>query len=246
MIVVRQFVFLHLHKSGGTFVNKFLYRFFPDAALLGYHLPAKYLPREFAGLPQFGLVRNPWDYYVSWYSFQSGRLEPNALFRCVSHEGRLDFPATIGNLATLGEQPELLARVRSLLPDRIQAHGLNLTKSCLDELAGRRIGFYSFLYDRLYGPESSAVIGRMELLRSELSAFLRRVGIELTQPMREYLQCEPPANRSAHRPYPEFYDDETRNLVASRDGRLIEKHRYEFARETAESPESNASPAAAP
>ena len=70
MIATPRFVFIHLHKSGGTFVNECLLRFVPAARRLGYHLPRAAVPSEYAHLPVLGYVRNPWSYYVSWYAFQ--------------------------------------------------------------------------------------------------------------------------------------------------------------------------------
>ena len=81
MIVTPRFVFLHLHKSGGTLVNTGLIRYIAGARHIGYHLPRSMLPEQFASLPLLGLVRNPWSYYVSWYSFQRARPRPNALLR---------------------------------------------------------------------------------------------------------------------------------------------------------------------
>ena len=60
MIVADRFVFLHLHKSGGSFVNEFLLRFVPDARRLGYHLPRSLTPATHASLPTLGfVVRSP-------------------------------------------------------------------------------------------------------------------------------------------------------------------------------------------
>src|SRR5688572_3515373 len=98
MIVTPRFVFLHLHKSGGTFVNELLLRYVPEARQIGYHLPWRRLPEAYRVLPVLGLVRNPWSYYVSWYSFQSRRAQPNALFRVLSDGGRLGFAATVRNM----------------------------------------------------------------------------------------------------------------------------------------------------
>ena len=44
MIVTPRFVFLHLHKSGGTFVNESVMKFVPDARQIGYHLPRSMIP----------------------------------------------------------------------------------------------------------------------------------------------------------------------------------------------------------
>lgn len=228
MIVTSRFVFIHLHKSGGSFVNQFLLRFFPDARLIGYHLPLACMPVEYSRLPVFGLIRNPWDYYVSWYCFQSQKQEPNALFRCVSDNGRLDFCATVQNLLTLGESPALMARVLAELPEQFGGSGLNLTRSCMEAHAGSATGFYSFLCRRAYGDEHNLRIGRMEALRAEVEAFLLANGIALTQQMSEYLRHRGRANVSARTHYADYYDEKTRTEVARRDAYVIARFGYQF------------------
>lgn len=228
MIVTSRFVFLHLHKSGGTFVNQFLLRFFPEARLIGYHLPRAHLPPQFSRLPLFGLVRNPWDYYVSWYSFQMMRPVPNPLYGCTSEDGRLGFTGTVRNLVTLGEQPDRLAELRSRLPDQFIGHGVNLTRNCLAPLAGSRSGFYAFMYRRMYGDDKEINFGRMESLRADLAAFLESRGVNLSDEMTHYIRHHERTNTSNHRPYRELYDDATRDLVATRDACVIERFGYRF------------------
>ena len=46
MIATGRFVFLHLHRSGGTFVNEWLLRFVPGTRLIGYHFPRSLIPPE--------------------------------------------------------------------------------------------------------------------------------------------------------------------------------------------------------
>lgn len=229
MIVTRDFVFLHLHKSGGTFVNRFLLECFEDARMLGYHLPRAYLPPQYATLPVFGLVRNPWDYYVSWYSFQAGRPAPNPLFRIVSDDGRLGFAATLANLLRLGEDAPRLERVTAAMPEEFTNQGLNLTRACLRSLAGSPRGFYSWMFERMYGDRSGITIGRMETLRADLATFLARIGVPLDARRREFLQQHPALNVSAHPPRAALYDAASRDLVAVRDRALIEQFGYRFA-----------------
>ena len=228
MIVTNRFVFLHLHKSGGTFVNQLLLRFFSEARLIGYHLPRAFLPPQFAQLPLFGLVRNPWDYYVSWYSFQKMRLAPNPLYNCTSDDGRLGFTATIRNLVTLGEQPDRLAELHSRLPNQFTGSGVNLTRKCLVPLTGSCSGFYSFMYQRMYGDDKDVHFGRMESLRTDLAAFLELLEVDLRAEMIHHIWYENRTNTSIHRPYREFYDDATRDLVAVRDAYLINRFGYQF------------------
>jgi hypothetical protein len=230
MIVTPRFVFLHLHKSGGTFVNTGLMRFVADARQVGYHLPRSLIPEQFAALPLLGLVRNPWAYYVSWYSFQRARPRPNALFRTLSNGGTLDFNATVRNMLSLDRDAGLLDRVLAALPATYTNQGLNLPGFALAAIRGSGLGFYSFLYRYLYGPDVTTVrLARMEHLRSEVPRLLESAGEPLTDAMRDYLNTAPALNTSAHEPHREFYDDDLARLVAERDHPVIERHGYAFS-----------------
>ncbi|MDE1897463.1 MAG: hypothetical protein KGI40_06475 [Xanthomonadaceae bacterium] len=228
MIVTDRFVFLHLHKSGGTFVNRFLQAFFPDARQIGYHLPRTCLPASCAALPLLGSVRNPWDYYVSWYAFQTAKPRPNPVFRVVSDQGRLGFADSVRNLLTLGEQPALLDAVRSGLPDIFPNRGINLTRDCLEPLVGSRLGFYSFLYQHIYGEANDVSILDMHALRDGLPVLLEQIGVPATAAMRHYLSRAPALNSSEHGHYADYYDATLRALVAERDAEVIARHSYAF------------------
>ena len=116
MIVTESLVYVHLHKSGGTFVNECLMRFFPSARMLGYHLPCSMIPAEFTHLPILGFVRSPWSYYVSWYAFQSQMAQPNALFRIVSEDRSQDFQGTLRNLLGMSSDNTMLDQLVASLP----------------------------------------------------------------------------------------------------------------------------------
>lgn len=232
MIVTPRCVFLHLHKSGGTFVNAGLMRHVPGAQQIGYHLPRSSLPLQFASLPMLGLVRNPWSYYVSWYSFQRSRPRPNALFQIMSDGGRLDFNATARNLLSLGRDAALLDRVIASLPTAYSNQGLNLPGFALEPIRDSGMGFYSFLYRHLYGPDLDAVrVGRMEQLRVELPRMLEEVGQAIGASLREYIEAAPALNRSEHGAHAEYYDAASMTLVAERDQLVISRHEYDFGRE---------------
>ncbi|MEZ5564957.1 MAG: hypothetical protein R3F24_05325 [Gammaproteobacteria bacterium] len=144
MIVTGSLVFLHLHKSGGSFVNHILRRHCPDAREIGYHLPRHLIPESCVHLPVLGLVRNPWSYYVSWYSFQQQRPKPNALYRVLSNDGQLDFTHTIANMLDLGQNEAMLARIVELLPRDYGTRGLNLPGFALARMRGSAEGSIRF------------------------------------------------------------------------------------------------------
>jgi hypothetical protein len=229
MIVTPRFVFLHLHKSGGTFVNECLFKFVPDALHVGYHLPRSMIPAEYAGLPVLGLVRNPWSYYVSWYRFQLKRPHPNFLFRILSDEGQLNFDATLRNMLNLGAGSVRLDLLIRALPPAYGNQGLNLPGFALEPIRSTQLGFYSYLYRYLYdGAGSPMVVGRMESLRKDLSRMLEKVSQPVTADMRAYIEKDSPRYASAHSAYSDYYSSELRELVARRDAEVIERHRYRF------------------
>jgi hypothetical protein len=231
MIATTRFVFLHLHKSGGSFVNECLVRFFPDARRLGYHLPASQLPAELRALPLLGFVRSPWSYYVSWYAFQSQRPRPNALFRIVSEAGTLDFKATVRNLLELGSDAQRLERVLAQLPAHYgdAGFGLNLPAFALAPIRASGLGFYSFLFRYMYdAPGLEPVVGRCETLRADLLAFLDDRRIEYPLDLRDFVLAAPPRNASTHGDWRAYYDRDLAGLVAERDASIIERFGYRF------------------
>jgi hypothetical protein len=230
MITTDRFVFLHLHKSGGTFANECLLRFVPGARFVGHHLPRSMIPPESAKLPVLGTVRNPWSYYVSWYFFQLERPNPNFLFRVLSDEGRLDFNATVRNMLDLGYGSIRLDMLLRSLPKSYGNPGLNLPAQELERIRNSRLGFYSFLYRHLYsGVGKPVVVARLEALRQELLPMLQGAGQPVDDAMRQFVDDEAPRNSSQHAPYAEYYSPEVRDLVAQRDADVIEMHDYRFA-----------------
>jgi hypothetical protein len=65
VFVTRDFVFLHVPKTGGTYVRTHL----PEVLYETQHGGIKDIPSEFQGLPKYAVVRNPWDWYVSWWTY---------------------------------------------------------------------------------------------------------------------------------------------------------------------------------
>lgn len=228
MIVCNKFVFLHLHKSGGTFVNQMMATCIPYAKQIGYHLPYKEIPGGFKRQPVLGTVRNPWSYYVSWYHFQAGMESPNALFQVASDGNTLDFNATVTNLVRLHEDDERVAELASLLPVGYKNHGLNLTRHCIGAISGSGLGFFSFLYKRLYEGAESPTILKMECLRSGLKDFIECHSVEPLARLHAFIDQTPRLNTSQHGDYRDYYSESLKELVAEADSMLIDLHGYTF------------------
>jgi len=228
MIGTDRFVFLHLHKSGGTFFNECMLRFVPGARQLGYHLPRSMIPPQYAALPVLGLVRNPWSYYVSWYSFQSQRRQSNDLYRILSEGGTLGFGGTLRNMLDLGFAGGKLDELLAALPPEYTGRGLNLPAPVLGRIRASNLGFYSFLYRYIYDGPGHLHLGRLEHLRSDLVMMLNAVAQPVNSAMHEYIDKAQPRNVSVHADYASLYDDELRDLVAERDALVITRHGYRF------------------
>ncbi len=229
MIVTERFVFLHLHKSGGSFVIDAVLRHLEGAREVGYHLPGTLIPDDARGRPVLGLVRNPWSYYVSWYAFQRQRPRPNLLFRVLSNEGQLDFAATIHNMLDLGRDDGRLDQLVAGLPADYGRRGLNLPGFALAPIRGSGLGFYSFLYRHLYGGVTADLnVGRMEGLPQELLRLFELAGQPVSDELRQHLLTAPPKNPTPHAPYADYYDQALRERVAAQDAMVIERHAYRF------------------
>lgn len=225
MLVCDKFIFLHLHKSGGTFVNQLMMTCLPGVRKLGYHLPASEIPPGLRHLPVLGTVRGPFGYYVSWYHFQHGLAKRNALFELCSDGGRLGFASTIERLVTLESRPLLIDALVAAFPDDYVGSGLNLTKHCIARIADSKTGFYTFLHDRLYRDAPRATILRAEELRSALGRFLAPLYPE--RPLwREFLEHAPDMNRSRHGAIGDYYPGDLGHLIETFDRPIFDRYGY--------------------
>lgn len=81
MLITREFVFVHLPKTGGMFIRQACE---PIAVAsiedLEGHAGVEQIPPEHAHLPVFAVIRNPWDWYVSRWKFGQEQGEPEQTF----------------------------------------------------------------------------------------------------------------------------------------------------------------------
>jgi hypothetical protein len=224
MILTPRFVFIHLHKSGGSFVNEVLLEHVPGARKLGHHAPASLLPASHAGLPVLGVIRNPWEYYVSWFTFQSERR--TWVWQAFSEDGTLDFAATTARMLRAGEDDALIDRLVAHAPVEFPQRQMNLTKACLEGLRGRPFGWYTFLFRRMYADLPVHFL-RKENLREALLDFLRKQGIE-SPALERRVREAPLANATSHAPYRECYDAALARLVSEREREVVTRFGYGF------------------
>ena len=129
---------MHLHKTGGQSINDALLQCIRGANEIGYHLPLRLLPEEAKSLPVIGVIRNPWDWYVSWYAFNNLRGVKNPLFNIVSRGKQAGFSETIENLVRYPEVSSSNGIMKSSHKALLSEHfendgGAGFTKACVNE-----------------------------------------------------------------------------------------------------------------
>ena len=237
MLVTDKFVFQHLPRTGGTFVYEVIKKFFPSAHEIGYHLPRVLLPKEYSHLPILGTVRNPWEFYTSWYHHQYSNIRylplKNTLFCCLSENRTLDFAQTIRNALSLGVSDDKLDLLIQALPENFdfQKRNIpNLTKEVMRKIRGTHLGLYTFRFNQLFDAADDVFFCRVESLRSDLMLFFERIGAA-TDALRSYVLGLDKKNISEHRHYTSYYTPELADLVFIRDRPLIERFGYVFERD---------------
>lgn len=242
MICTPTFSFIHLHKTGGQSINELLLSHIPGATEIGYHLPVAHLPSQAKSLPIIGIIRNPWDWYVSWYAFNNLRGVKNPLFNIVSRGKQAGFKETIENLL---RYPESTARNeifkkshRALLPENFENDGgAGFTKDCVDFFESDQKGYYSLLVERMFGEGSDTVkLLHFESLANDLRSAMSLLKVPEAVEILAALDQQPRKNSSARGHYAHYYDDELRNLVAEKEHSIIHRFGYVF-----EAPPQNSS-----
>ena len=238
MIVTEQFVFVHMHKTGGQTINNILSRCLKFHDVVGYHYPYSLLPEQFSQLPLVGFVRNPWDWYVSWYAFNRRPEARNALFAVCSDGGKADFKTSVTNLIQLGDDSATSQRYRdalvSVLPKTLRGNrGVGLTKDCISNFVDSDTAYYSWLFNRMYGAASSENIhiGKFENLQTDLVRILTTLNVPEVLNIERALARAQHANSSNHSHYSQYYDSELRELISRKDRRVIEPFGYEYEHE---------------
>ena len=235
MIATSQFVFVHMHKTGGQTLNDVIARCMPDHKYIGYHYPCDRIPEEYTGLPLVGMVRNPWDWYVSWYAFNTRPSSDNPLFFILSDGGQADFKTTVTNLINLGSDVVTSRQYRqaliAVLPETLEGNtGVGLTKDCIRNFTDNATGYYSWLFKRMHGDVKgeNIRIGRMENLQGDFLSIMESLSIQQLPAMQSEFDLKPRKNSSKHSHYSCYYDDELRELVARKEKVLVDAFSYRF------------------
>jgi hypothetical protein len=260
-VVSDKMVYLELQKTASTLIGSLLVDLFGAE-----RRPPKHgqLPMDCRDRFVVGSVRNPWDYYVSLWSFggqgEGGlrrRLTERRLraarralprLRPLAHELTKpvrDWQSTYADPPT----PEKFRRWLDMVhePKRASELEAEYGASKIRGVAGYATYRYCRLFagdlDNVLDASTTSQIGsmldakflpdaiiRMECLADDLLAAMSKAGYAIDPTLEAAVRerIGKPVNRSEHRPYADYYDDASRELVAKRDNVIIERHGYTF------------------
>jgi len=235
IVVPDKFVFVHLPRCGGTFIADVIWKFFPSARQIGYHLPWTLLPSEYSQLPVLGAVRNPWEFYVSWYHHVWPRDAETPLISWVTDNGKHGFAGSTRNALNFAADNDRLDRLIELVPEEVdynRKHIPNITKEALRKARGTGVGYFTFRFNHLFGNAKNISFCKQEALREDLINFFDRLSI-LSNGLSEYVLGSEKKNTAEYVHYSTYYTPELAELVKVRDRLLIEKFGYTFERSLA-------------
>ena len=206
MILSKRFVFLHLPKTGGSFVRELCVHHAPpewECRLFDDHPTIREIPPEYRHLPVFGFVRNPYDWYVSWYYYLKKRGD-NDFFNQASNNGGRGFKDTM--LAAFEADIGALYGFECQFSD--SAYGCYMNYVFGNDLDQLQIGTFERLREDLYRIWSSMV--------------------ELPVEMKRQITDFPKVNESQRGHYRKYYDAELRAVIESKDSEVLDHFGYKF------------------
>jgi len=239
MLVTDKFTLIHMHKTGGQTLTSLISQHIKHNAIIGYHYPIAHLPEEYSQLPVIGIVRNPWDWYVSWYCFNKYSNIKNSLYTVVSDGDQADFKTTITNLVNLGSSDISSQLYRqtliSILPESLDGNqGVGLTKSCIENFSSETQGYYSWLFTRMHGDLDNANlhIGRFENLQDSFINIMDVLKVAEKNQLNAGFKTTGKLNSSKREHYSQYYDDELIKLISKKEAELIARYNYHFEKST--------------
>lgn len=206
MILSRYFVFLHFPKTGGSFLRKLCSDYGPrdwEIRIVDGHPTISHIPDSHQSLPILGLVRNPFDWYISWYTYLKQRGD-NVFFNQVSDQGRKNFKETLLSVFNL----DLAALLQTDCNFKNSSYGCYVNHHF-----GNRL-------DRVK-------LGKFENLRTDLEEILSKI-VPMPTEFKHQLLTYPKVNESNRSHYRDYYDEELREIVLERDQAVLDEFGYEF------------------
>jgi hypothetical protein len=240
MIITDDFVFIHNARSGGTYLNDFILNHL-GGVQLGYHIPCDRIPLSHRGKPVIMSVRNPWDWYVSYY-FLHMNYYRSVISYLVSKE------TLKGGGLFIDIWKEILDSTRGITDTKAplarytnpEYRGDNVTQEevakYISEYKGSK-GLYSWNIDRMLKGCDNAFLCKMEELPTEFLRVLETIGVKVPEAALAHLTSgglqhsftSKKSGKYTRDPdYTKYYSPYLAHLVSLRDSKYIEELQYTF------------------
>ena len=240
MIISDKFVFIHNPRTGGAFIKTMFKEILPIEdfrPLEEYHLPVSAIPAAHRDKLKFGMVRNPWAWYVSLYHFQ----QPNGkwLSMCLKNKER-----TFKNFLKTFLSSDFAEENKNKL-----FHPVGNPKAPADVpkfkyIKDLDIGFFTYRYIYLFFNDYQDIfsqklhmnhdklISTNHILKTEKVPhnIIKLLSNKIVIPNKTIntWKSMPKKNHTKHRDYKSYYDKELIELVRYKDRLIIDKYGYEF------------------
>jgi tetratricopeptide (TPR) repeat protein len=108
--------------------------------------------------------------------------------------------------------------------------GVGLTKDDIRRFSDNNIGYYSWMFKRMFGDYASVQthIGKFENLQQDFLCIMNDLAVEQTQSMQDELNKKERKNASQHSHYSHYYNTSLQRLVAQKERQLIDEFDYRF------------------
>lgn len=237
MIVTNNAVFLHVPKTGGTWVKEVL-----SSHQLDFKEHSLDIPATHDNKPVFVFVRNPWAWHVSFYNYmksvpyenmRSPKTSPQLITLIWKHIFHSDasFEEFIYKFASSPDD-EFKKKINSLKRLRaiyLEAEHIDTTHLDMGGLSPFKqyasTGIYQSLIDEYTALATQ--VGKTESIRADLKSMLASVD-ELTSDIEKKIDILAPANAGDPADYRKYYTAETQQLVAKSAESMIKRFNYDF------------------
>ena len=246
MLVTEKCIFLHMPKTGGHYCRDVLREFCGEVLHRGgWHAPFSRVPEQYRDLPIIIAVRNPWDWYVSWYHYMVDMLDgghPNPLIVNASMHVELEFNAVMSYVFKsirkgTKEAKQLNAYLKSDMHmfSKSQRPGIrDLDVQMIERMNLKQYGVLSWRFDTLLqGADIKNVhFCEFESLSQELVNVLGIIGVEVSDSQKVEILNSRKVNVGATRAekaYKDFYKGEgLKRAIAFFEKSIIKKFEYSF------------------
>jgi hypothetical protein len=226
VLITKHFILLHVPKTGGTFLTHLCLEHLPPEWEAREHQWTHggydHVPPELESVPALAFVRNPWDWYVSWYHWALEHppvdaCRPGLVWRDMMGSGQHTFKETV---------------IRACSPVQMATAAPAAPPHWLRKMVSADVDYYSALHSlitRADAEDGAVTVRPFEALTEGFLHFLDAHDLQVPESLRAACLELPPVNASQRDPdYRRYYDDDLRNVLYTKASALIDRYGYSY------------------